>query len=58
MATAPTKIAEGYAVQAGWDPRTGDDYVYLIFGPDRIQVWQESEDLVGRTVKRNGTWVI
>lgn len=55
---APTALADGYAAQAGWDPRTdGGDYVYLVLGPERIQVWREAEDLAGRTVMRNGAWV-
>jgi hypothetical protein len=54
-----TAMAEGYAAQAGWDPRTdGGEYVYLVFGPERIQVWREDEDLTGRTVMRDGAWVI
>jgi hypothetical protein len=58
-AEAPAVLAEAYAAQAGWDPRTDPgDYVYLVFGPRRIQVWREDEDLAGRTVMRNGAWVI
>jgi Pyridoxamine 5'-phosphate oxidase len=54
-----TAMAEGYAAQAGWDPRTdGGQYVYLVFGPERIQVWREDEDLTGRTVMRDGMWLI
>jgi general stress protein 26 len=50
-------LADAYATQAGWDPRTDDgEYVYLVFRPERIQVWQEGEDLTGRTVMSNGTW--
>jgi hypothetical protein len=56
---APANLAEAYAAQAGWDPRTdGGDYVYLVLKPDRIQVWHEGEDTVGRSVMRNGAWVI
>jgi hypothetical protein len=52
-------LADAYLAQAGWDPRTeGDDYVYLVFVPERIEVWQEGVDLEGRTVMRNGAWVI
>jgi hypothetical protein len=55
---AAAALAEGYAAQAGWDPRTdGGDYIYLVLGPQRIQVWREAEDLAGRTVMRNGVWV-
>jgi hypothetical protein len=56
---APAPMAEGYATQAGWDPRTdADNYVYLVLGPERIEVWREDEDLAGRTVMRNGEWVV
>lgn len=56
---APAALAEGYAAQAGWDPQTdGGDYVYLVFGPERIQVWTEAEDLAGRTIMRNGQWLV
>jgi general stress protein 26 len=55
---APAALAKGYAAQAGWDPQTdGGDYVYLIFGPERIEVWREAEELAGRTVMRDGSWV-
>ena len=55
---APASLAKGYAAQAGWDPQAdGGDYVYLIFGPERIEVWREAEDLAGRTVMRDGSWV-
>jgi hypothetical protein len=56
---APIILAEGYAAQAGWDPRTdADNYVFLVLEPRRIQVSREGEDLAGRTVMRNGEWVI
>src|ERR1700722_10525341 len=52
-------LAEGYAAQAGWDPRTDPgNYVYLVLGPERIQVWREGEDTAGRTVMRSGEWVV
>jgi general stress protein 26 len=56
---APEALAAGYATQAGWDPRTDkSDYVYLLLRPERIQVWREAEDLAGRTVMRNGAWIV
>lgn len=59
VAQSTADLADAYATQAGWDPRTdGGDYVYLVFRPDRILVWQEGEDLTGRTIMRNGTWLI
>lgn len=58
-AHASVAMAESYASQAGWDPRTDSgEYVYLVFKPERIQVWREDEDLAGRTVMRNGTWTV
>jgi hypothetical protein len=51
---------ERYAAQADWDPSRLDDrdeYVYLLLRPERIQVWRESNELAGRTVMRDGTWV-
>ncbi len=59
LSEAPARLADGYAGQAGWDPRTDSgDYVYMAFRPDRIEVWQEAEDLAGRTVMRDGAWVV
>jgi general stress protein 26 len=56
---ATEALADGYATQAGWDPRTdGNDYVYLLFGLEGVQVWREAEDSAGRTVMRNGAWIV
>jgi hypothetical protein len=56
---APAHVLDAYSAQAGWDPRTDSgDYVFLVFAPERIEVWKESEDLAGRTVMRDGSWVI
>jgi hypothetical protein len=58
-ADAPANLADAYAAQAGWDPRTdSDNYIYLVLGPERIQVWKEGEDSAGRTVMQNEQWVI
>src|ERR1700685_189519 len=54
---AQVPLAEQYTAQAGWDPRTDpSNYVYLVLGPERIQVWREGEDPAGRTVMRGGEW--
>jgi len=51
-------LADGYAAQADWDPRTaGGDYVYLILRPDRIQAWREVDELPGRLLMRDGAWL-
>jgi general stress protein 26 len=56
---ASAVLAEGYAAQAGWGPQTDSaDYVYLVFEPERIQVWTEAEDPAGRTIMRGGQWLV
>jgi len=58
LADAPVAIAEGYASQSDWDPRTaGEGYVFLVLRPERIQAWRESNELPGRTLMRNGSWI-
>jgi hypothetical protein len=55
---APAELADGYAGQSDWDPRTyGAAYVYLVLVPDRLQAWRESDELPGRTLMRAGRWV-
>jgi hypothetical protein len=56
---APAALVDAYSTQAGWDPRTdGGEYVFLVLAPERIEVWKESEELAGRTVMRDGSWLI
>lgn len=56
---APTALAEGYADQAGWDPRTArGHFVYLVLRPERIQAWREANELAGRTLMRAGSWLV
>ncbi len=52
-------IAEAYAGQADWDPRTAEgEWIYIVLRPDRIQAWRESNELAGRTLMRGGSWVV
>ena len=56
---ASDEIAERYAEQADWDPRSsGGDFAYLLLRPDRIQVWREVNEIAGRTVLRGGAWLV
>lgn len=55
---ASGEVAEGYAGQADWDPRTAEGlYVYLLLEPRRILVWREVNEIPGRTVMRDGEWL-
>lgn len=52
------EVAERYAAQADWDPRTaGDAYVYLVLRPHRVQAWREADEIEGRTLMRDGVWL-
>ena len=56
---APAALAERYAAQADWDPRTaGAGYVFLVLRPDRIQAWREANELAHRTLMRAGSWTV
>jgi hypothetical protein len=53
----PMAIADAYAAQSDWDPRTaGEGYIYLVLEPRRIQAWREENELRGRVLMRNGRW--
>jgi hypothetical protein len=59
VADVPHDFAERYAAQADWDPRTASAaYAYLVLRPRRIQAWREENELAGRTLMRDGTWLI
>jgi hypothetical protein len=56
---APQPLAEAYAAQADWEPRdAGAGYVYVVLAPERIQVWREADEIVGRTLMRGGHWLV
>lgn len=57
-AGAPAGLAEAYARQAGWDPRREPEaYTFLLLRPRRVQAWREADELAGRTIMRDGTWL-
>jgi hypothetical protein len=47
-----------YTAQADWDPRQGSGYVFLVLRPLRLQAWREANELAGRTLLRDGTWLV
>jgi hypothetical protein len=58
-AVAAGALGDGYAAQADWDPReAGGGYVYVVLRPDRIQAWRESNEIPGRLLMRDGTWLV
>ena len=51
-------LAAAYARQADWDPRTSPGYVYFVLRPERIQAWREVNEIPGRTLMRDGRWLV
>ena len=59
VAEVPADFADRYAAQADWDPRkAGPTLAYLVLRPRRIQAWREENELAGRTLMRDGAWLI
>jgi hypothetical protein len=59
VAEVPAEFAERYAAQADWDPRQESaTYAYLVLRPERIQAWREANELRGRTLMRDGVWLV
>lgn len=55
---ADPALAEAFRNRTGWAPDDAEgSYVYLRFQPRRVQVWRNVEELSGRTVMRDGTWL-
>lgn len=59
LSETPSEIKDRYAAQADWDPHFGGwDFVYLLLRPERIQAWREADEIEGRTVMRQGSWLV
>jgi hypothetical protein len=50
-------LGAAYVAQADWDPRASTGYVFLVLRPLRIQAWREANELTGRTLMRDGSWL-
>ncbi len=56
---APAGLVDGYCAQADWDPRSaGGGYVLARLRPLRIQAWREANEIAGRTLIRDGAWIV
>ena len=55
---ADEALAAAYAGQADWDPRRDTGYVFLVLRPLRVQAWREANEIAGRTLMRDGTWLV
>ena len=52
------ELWSAYVGQADWDPRQGSGYRFLMLRPVRLQAWRESNELAGRTLMRDGDWLV
>ena len=55
---ADDELGAAYAAQADWDPRRSPGYVFLVLRPVRVQAWRESNEIPGRTLMRDGHWLV
>jgi hypothetical protein len=56
--TSDDALGEAYAAQADWDPREDSGYAFVVLRPVRVQAWREANELPGRTLMRDGTWLV
>ena len=52
------ELGAAYVGQADWDPRRSMGYVFLVLRPVRVQAWREANEIAGRTLMRDGTWLV
>ncbi|MCO1656317.1 pyridoxamine 5'-phosphate oxidase family protein [Pseudonocardia humida] len=51
-------LGKAYVAQADWDPRSAAGYVFLVLRPVRVQAWREANEIAGRTLMRDGEWLV
>ena len=52
-------VAQGFAARHQWDPRDDDgEWVFIRVRPTRVQAWREADEIAGRTIMRDGRWVV
>jgi hypothetical protein len=56
---APPEVRTGFVDHCGWDPEWNDgEWVYLRLRPQRVQAWREADEMDGRTLMRDGRWLV
>lgn len=58
VAAAPEAVVNRYLAQSDWDPRESPGYVFLVLRPVRVQSWREANEIPGRTLMRDGDWLV
>ena len=53
------RTKDAFAAKHGWDPRgEPGDYTFFRIVPHRVQAWREVNELPGRTLMRDGNWLV
>jgi hypothetical protein len=55
---ADDALGAAYVAQADWDPRPSTGYVFVVLRPVRVQAWREANEIAGRTLMRDGAWLV
>ena len=56
----PAALADVFAAKQVWDPRNDASgrYAFFVVTPTKIQSWREENELKGRTLLRDGQWLV
>jgi len=52
------EVGDAFSVATGFDPRDEDGYLYFRIRPRLLQAWREANELLGRTLMRDGEWLV
>ncbi len=55
---ADDRLGAAYVAQADWDPRRDTGYLFMVLRPVRVQAWREANEIAGRTLMRDGHWLV
>ncbi|MFD9504034.1 pyridoxamine 5'-phosphate oxidase family protein [Streptomyces sp. NPDC060035] len=54
----PAESGDAFATKLHWDLRGRPAWVYLRITPDAVKAWREENELTGRELMLEGTWLI
>ncbi|KPC65239.1 pyridoxamine 5'-phosphate oxidase family protein [Streptomyces chattanoogensis] len=55
----PVEVGDAFAAKDGWDPREDHpSYVFFQVIPEVLQAWGTVPEMNGRTLMREGTWLV
>jgi hypothetical protein len=55
----PVEVGDAFAAKDGWDPRKDhSSYVFFRVTPQVLQAWGTRSEMTGRTLMRDGRWLV